>query len=110
MSDLLRYVVSIDPATKAAVKVEQIGEAGELTEVDLAPFIQFLAAGTAGASQPAQVVINVYAGGPPGGATSQGGSQGGSVALPQTIYGIDPGYPSHRPKPPEKPPGKPGEE
>ncbi len=104
MSDLLRYVVSIDPASKA-VKVEQIGDAGELTEVDLASFVQLLGAGTAGASQPAQVVINVYA----GGTAPSGGPPKLEIsgALPEMMRGYDPGQPSHHPKPPGKPPGKP---
>ena len=102
MSDLLRYVVSIDPASKA-VKVEQIGEAGELTEVDLTSFVQLLGAGMAGSGQPAQVVINVYAGGSPSGPVKLQVSG----APPETIYGVEPG-PTPPPPPPPYKPGEPG--
>lgn len=100
MSDLLRYVVSIDPASKA-IKVEQIGQAGELTEVDLPSFAQILGAGATGALQPAQIVVNIYAGGAPGGPLRVAASE----ALPETIYGVKPG--PHPPPPPPKPPHKP---
>lgn len=62
MSDYLRFLVTVDAATVAPVKVEQVGEAGDLTEVDLASFVRSL--GVAGASpqpQP-QVVINIFGG------------------------------------------------
>lgn len=62
MSEHLRFLVTVDAASGAPMKVEQVGEAGDLTEVDLPSFVRSL--GGAGASpqtQP-QVVINIFGG------------------------------------------------
>lgn len=62
MSELKRFLVTFDSVRGVPVKVDQIGEAGELTEVDLQGFVRSLAASSpAGASQ--KIVINIYGGG-----------------------------------------------
>lgn len=100
MGELLRYIVSIDPSG-SAVKVELIGEAGDLTEVDASSFIQSLGTGTAGASSAPQIVVNIYAGGQASGPARLAISRG----LPDKVEGFDAG-----PPPPPRPPhsGKPG--
>ncbi|HEX6901849.1 MAG TPA: hypothetical protein VF789_19165 [Thermoanaerobaculia bacterium] len=67
MGEQERFLVTFDSARKAAVKVERVGEAGELTEVDLPGFLRMLAPapGTA-AGAPQQITINIYGGGAPG--------------------------------------------
>ncbi len=57
-----RFLVTFDSVRGVPVKVEQIGEAGELTEVDLPRFLRSLTSGPA-ASVPQQIVINIYGGG-----------------------------------------------
>ena len=61
MSDYLRYLVTVDAASGEAVRVEQVGEAGDLNPVDLPAFLRSLGAGSA-SPQP-QVVVNIYGGG-----------------------------------------------
>lgn len=69
MSKQTRYLLTVDSATGAAVKLERLGEAGDLTEVPLStlavaiPGAQPMAGvGAPPASQP--LVINIYMGGP----------------------------------------------
>ncbi|HVG06484.1 MAG TPA: hypothetical protein VNM67_02190 [Thermoanaerobaculia bacterium] len=66
MSENLRYLITMDSKSGKLLKAEQIGEAGDLGEVDLAAFVRSLTSslrvhGDLGA--PSQVVINVYSGG-----------------------------------------------
>lgn len=61
MSQNLRYLVTVDSTSGAPIRAEQIGEAGELTEVDLAGFVRSLGA-SAASPGPAQIVINIFAG------------------------------------------------
>jgi hypothetical protein len=62
LSDYLRFLVTVDAASGAPVKVEQVGEAGDLTEVDMPSFVSSLGgAGASGPLQP-QVVINIFGG------------------------------------------------
>jgi hypothetical protein len=68
MSKQTRYLLTVDSATGAAVKLERLGEAGDLTEVPLStlavaiPGAQPMAGAAPPASQP--LVINIYMGGP----------------------------------------------
>jgi len=61
LSDTLRYLVTVDATSGAPVRVEQVGEAGDLTEVDLPGFVRSLG-GSPGSPGPAQIVINIFAG------------------------------------------------
>ncbi|MFL5355815.1 hypothetical protein [Archangium sp.] len=66
MSKQTRYLLTVDSATGAAVKLERLGEAGDLTEVPLSS----LSVPTAGAAPPPaapapqSLVINIFMGGP----------------------------------------------
>lgn len=62
MSEQERFLLTFDSARGGPVKVEQIGEAGELTELELAGFLRLLAPGPAPAA-PQQIVINIYGAG-----------------------------------------------
>ncbi|WP_395816796.1 hypothetical protein [Archangium minus] len=73
MSKQTRFLLTVDSATGAAVKLERLGEAGDLTEVPLntlttAPLgvtSSVPAAGGGGAPlSPQSLVINIYMGGP----------------------------------------------
>lgn len=97
MGETLRYIVTIDSAS-GAVTVEQIGEAGDLTPVELAPFVQALGAGAAPGGSPSQIVINIYAGGAAGAPVRLSAS-----GPPHKVEGFDAG-----PRPPHGKPGKPG--
>jgi hypothetical protein len=97
MGETLRYIVSIDSAS-GVVKVEQIGEAGDLTPVELDPFLQSLGAGTVPAGASSQIVINIYAGGAAGAPVRLSAS-----GPPYMVEGYDAG-----PRPPHGKPGKPG--
>jgi hypothetical protein len=64
MSKQTRYLLTVDSATGAAVKLERLGEAGDLTEVPLST-LAMAPAGVLGASPaPQPLVINIYMGGP----------------------------------------------
>lgn len=98
MSDHLRFLVTVDSSTGAPVKVEQLGQDGDLAEVDLASFLHSLGAGHAGAGALPQVVVNIYTTG------AQGGPGTAAVrSQPERLFGWDPG-----PPPVVPPPGKPG--
>jgi hypothetical protein len=62
MSDQERFLLTVDSARGVPVKVERIGEAGELIEVDLPGFLSSLTPGSAAAPVPQQIVINIYGG------------------------------------------------
>jgi hypothetical protein len=109
LSQNLRYLVTVDSASGAPVKVELLGQAGDLSEVDMASFLRGLGSGGAGA--PPNIVVNIFAGGAPG-------TQGATVMTvnPMQNLGIDPA-PSPPPvnpppvnpppvNPPNKPPGQ----
>lgn len=74
MNDLERFLVTFDTARGVPVKVERVGEAGELTEVDLPGFVRSLSSGPA-AGPPQQIVINIYGGGAQGPPVVQTGEQ-----------------------------------
>jgi hypothetical protein len=57
-----RFLVTFDSARGMPVKVERVGEAGELTEVDLPEFLRMLSPGQA-VGVPQQITINIYGGG-----------------------------------------------
>jgi len=57
-----RFLLTFDSARGVPVKVERIGESGDLTEVDLQGFLSSLTSGPA-AHAPQQIVINIYGGG-----------------------------------------------
>jgi hypothetical protein len=62
MSEYERFLLTFDSAQGVPVKAERVGEAGELTEVDLPDFLRSLTPGPA-AHAPQQIVINIYGGG-----------------------------------------------
>lgn len=69
MSKQTRYLLTVDSATGAAVKLERLGEAGDLTEVPLSTLAVAIpgAQPMAGAAAPpasSPLVINIYMGGP----------------------------------------------
>ncbi len=64
MSELQRYLVSVDPAN-GVVKVERIGEAGDLTEVDAKAFQQLFGPAAPSSRSAPQVVINIFGEGSP---------------------------------------------
>lgn len=101
MSDHLRFLVTVDAATGEPVKVEQVGEAGDLTPVDMASFVGSL--GTGGASPQPQIVVNIYGGGVAG-VTATGGATLQSSAPPAPVAICVP--PAVTP-PPNRPPNKP---
>jgi hypothetical protein len=63
MSEHERFLVTFDSARGMPVKVERIGEAGELTEEGLVDFLRLLSVGSA-AEAPQQITINIYGSGP----------------------------------------------
>jgi hypothetical protein len=65
VSEQERFLLTFDSARGVPVKVERIGEAGELTELDLQGFLRQLTPGPAAAAPPQQIIINVYGGGTP---------------------------------------------
>jgi hypothetical protein len=65
MSEQKRFLVTFDSAQGGPLKVEQIGESGELTEVELAGFLRLLNPGAAAAVPAQQIVINIYGGAAP---------------------------------------------
>lgn len=88
MSEHSRFLLTVDSATGAAVKVERVGEAGELTEVDLQSLLRMLGASPA-AAPPQQIIINVYGGGGQGPATVAVVDPSKGVAKPQPMYSND---------------------
>jgi hypothetical protein len=62
MSEQERFLLTFDSAQGGPVKVERIGEAGELTELDLAGFLRRLTPAPA-TGAPQQIVINIYGAG-----------------------------------------------
>lgn len=101
MSEHLRFLVTVDSTSGAPVKVEQVGQAGDLSEVDLASFLRSLGAGSGGTGAPPQVVVNIY---------TSGSGPGASVVTqaPERLWGWDPGPPPVTPPPVTPPPGKTG--
>ena len=65
MGEHQRFLLTFDAARGIPIKVERVGEAGELTEVDLQGFLHSLAPGPA-AHTPQQIIINIYGGGAQG--------------------------------------------
>ena len=105
MSDNLRYLVTVDSASGQAIRVEQVGEAGDLTEVDLAAFVQSLGASPGNPVSP-QIVINIFAGEATPVAMSGGTARVAAQASnPMGHLGFTPAPP---PPPPSPPPHKPG--
>lgn len=104
MSENLRYVVTLDSETGKILKAEQLGEGGDLAEVDLAGFVRSIGSslrvhhrGVGGGTGGAPVVINVYHGGGQGGTPEVAASHG----QPPGTQGWD------GPPPPPNKPGKP---
>jgi hypothetical protein len=66
MSKQTRYLLTVDSATGVAVKLERLGEAGDLTEVPLSTLSVPMAgaASAPAAPSPQSLVINIYMGGP----------------------------------------------
>ncbi|WP_257459659.1 RiPP maturation radical SAM C-methyltransferase [Archangium lipolyticum] len=62
MSQQTKYLLTVD-ATGAVVKLERLGEAGDLTEVPLSTLGGFQHAATAVQAQPQPMVVNIYLGG-----------------------------------------------
>lgn len=98
MSETLRYLVTVDATSGEPVRAEQVGEAGDLTEVDLAGFLRSLGA-SARSSGPSQIVINIFAGETP---VALSGAQT-QATNPMRHLGFVPAPPPTAP-----PPGKPG--
>ena len=104
MSEKLRYLITMESKTGKLLKAEQIGEAGDLGEVDLAAFTRSLTSslrvhGDLGA--PSQIVVNVYTGG------AQVESANMSSARQQGPPPGTAGWDGPPPPPPPKPPNKP---
>ncbi len=59
MANYVKYLLTVDADTGVPVKIEQVGEAGELREVSLDELRPTLSAGSAGGT----VIVNIYAGG-----------------------------------------------
>lgn len=59
MPNLVKYLVTVDADTGVPVKCEQVGEAGQLTEVSM----QDLTPPVAAPSTAGTVIVNIYAGG-----------------------------------------------
>lgn len=59
MADYVKYLLTVDADTGVPVKIEQVGDAGELREVSLSELRPTLSAGSAGGT----VIVNIYAGG-----------------------------------------------
>lgn len=66
MADYRKYLVTTDPETGETVKVEEIGDAGDLSEVAAETVFP---PSTTGSQQP-QYVVNIFIGTGPGGAGS----------------------------------------
>lgn len=66
MSKQTRFLLTVDSETGAAVKLERLGEAGDLTEVPLSTLSVPMAGAAAPPAAPApqSLVINIYMGGP----------------------------------------------
>ncbi|WP_199243247.1 hypothetical protein [Vitiosangium sp. GDMCC 1.1324] len=87
MSKQMRYLLTVDPATGAAVKLERLGEAGDLTEVPLSTLAIAPTAAQAAPPAPQSLVINIYMGGPQQAAPL-------SISLPGLIGPGGPGGPA----------------
>lgn len=59
-----KYLVTTDPETGETIKVEEIGEAGDLSEVSAD---SVFSTSTAGAGGPPQYIVNIFIGTGPGG-------------------------------------------
>jgi hypothetical protein len=115
LSQHLRFLVTVDSATGATVKVEQLGQAGDLSEVDATSFLRGLGTGSGGAGAPPNIVVNIFAGGAPWAQGATVTAQGATMTAvnPMQNLGIDPA-PNPPPRnpvnpvnpPPNKPPGQ----
>lgn len=104
MSEKLRYLVTLDAKTGRMLKAEQLGEAGDLAEVDLEGFVRSIASSLrvhhGGLGTPPPVVINIYPGGAQGGTPEAASSQQGP---PPGTQGWDsPPPPPNKPSKPRK--------
>jgi len=59
MANLVKYLVTVDADTGIPVKCEQVGDAGQLTEVSMQDLTPQAAPATSGGT----VIVNIYAGG-----------------------------------------------
>lgn len=59
MPNLVKYLVTVDADTGIPVKCEQVGDAGQLTEVSMQDLTPQVAAPPSGGT----VIVNIYAGG-----------------------------------------------
>lgn len=59
MPNLVKYLVTVDADTGIPVKCEQVGEAGQLTEVSMQDLTPQVASPSSGGT----VIVNIYAGG-----------------------------------------------
>ncbi len=73
MANLVKYLLTVDADTGAAVKLEKVGESGELIDADLG----MLAPPAVAAAPAPSVVIHVYGGGVP--QVAAAGAPGGSI-------------------------------
>jgi hypothetical protein len=99
LSEHLRFLVTVDLSSGAPVKVEQVGQAGDLAEVDLASFLRSLG-GHAAAGAPPQVVVNIFTSG-----SAQAGPEATVTRSPERLFGWDPGPPPVTPPPGTSTPG-----
>lgn len=102
MAETVKYLLTVDAQSGVAVKIEQVGEAGELTEMPLSG-LRSAAPGTAAAPP----VVNIYIG---GGASGAGPAVHLAAGEPTEPSPEDLGYGMIQfgpPKPPAggKPPG-----
>jgi hypothetical protein len=109
LSENLRYLVTIDSTSGEALRVEQVGEAGDLTEVDLAGFVRSLGASPGSSGRP-QIVINIFAGETP--VAVSGITSGATLQAPTPMshLGFTPAPPPPPTAPPPGKPGKPGKQ
>ncbi|MBI2214108.1 MAG: hypothetical protein HYU52_10715 [Acidobacteria bacterium] len=59
MANYVKYLLTVDADTGVPVKIEQVGEAGELREVSMSDLAPAISPGSAGGT----VIVNIYAGG-----------------------------------------------
>jgi len=59
MANYIKYLLTVDADTGIPVKIEQVGEAGELREVSMSELQPAITPASAGGT----VIVNIYAGG-----------------------------------------------